>query len=933
MQQHKTQQQSDFIGLQRAFWKKGRNHGYLFPNVTTVFFFISMLFLACGQQPSSNPSKERETADSIVILRKQGNTLRNKSHFEEALRLHTQGQQLAEALDDTLEWVQALNNIGTDYRRMEVLDMALEYHYSAWKLSEECADTSFTAKKNRVVSLNGLGNIYMTLGNYERADSVLRMALAGERELHSTVGQAINYANLGSIFEHHGRTDSAWIYYRKSMALNTEAGNELGISLCHTYFGSLYEKAHAYDSAQIAYKKAYQIMKDSKDKWHALNSLIALAGICHTTGEKAKAMEYLDKARQMATAIKSPEHLAQIYTLYYKHFKQAGNCRAALSAYETATAMQDSVVDMGKINHIQNASLRIEHNQQARKIAKADQRLEQERTVRMAGFAVLGMGLIVLVGILLAMIYANRLRHRNHQALKRIAAVREHFFTNITHEFRTPLTVILGLSHELQTTDAEEVKDKAETIQRQGEELLTLINQLLDISKIRSSVGNADWRNGDITACINMVVESYRDYAISRNINLHMVPAETVMMDFVPDYVMKVMNNLISNALKFTPEYGKISVIIRCKAERLLIDVADTGVGMDQETAQHIFEPFYQGENESQHIGTGVGLALVRQIMDAVKGKITVESTENVDTTFHISVPIHNSVKQAATKGDTTNTPLLPKTEVTLTDSEGGDNQCRLLIIEDNHDIAAYIGTQFDDYYAVSYATNGQEGLKKAQELVPDLIITDLMIPGIDGLEVCRQVRANEIISHIPIIILTAKNTEEDRIHGIEAGADTYLTKPFSSEELHIRVEKLLEGRQLLREKYAKVVAGNSEPDEAEAKGSSKDDLQFLAKVSGAIYMHLNRNREVDVSTIASEMCMSNSQFYRKLIALTGYNPSAYIQRVKIKKAKSLLDENPQMTFSEVADRCGFGTYSNFVRTFKNVLGIIPTEYRRQKEG
>ncbi len=276
-----------------------------------VLVSILLLLASCGKEPHAFTPEERKAADSIVhavggadslallqrrlegegnrlgsivALRRWGKALRDDSRFEEALRVHSKGLQQAADAGDTLEWVQALNNVGTDYRRMGVLDVAQGYHYSAWKMSEECADTSFTARKNRVVSLNGLGNIYLTLGNYERADSTLRMCLKGEQELHSTVGQAINYANLGSIFEHRGQTDSAWVYYRRSMELNTEEGNELGIALCHTYFGSLYEKARQYDKAAAEYETAYRLMKDSKDDWHALNMLIALAGICHATG-------------------------------------------------------------------------------------------------------------------------------------------------------------------------------------------------------------------------------------------------------------------------------------------------------------------------------------------------------------------------------------------------------------------------------------------------------------------------------------------------------------------------------------------------------------------------------------------------------------------------------------------------------------------------
>ena len=935
-------------------WRKRR---YSFLSVWVAFISTFFLLISCGKKPISFTPAERKTTDSIVrsahgidslallqkqmesegnelgsivALREWGKALRNESCFEEALSVHSKGQQQAESIGDTLELVQALNNIGTDYRRMGVLDVAQEYHYRAWKLSEECTDTSFTAKKNRVVSLNGLGNVYLTLGNYERADSALRMALAGERSLNSTVGQAINYANIGSIFEHKGETDSAWVYYLKSMALNTEAENKLGISLCHTYFGSLYEKAGEYDKATTEYETAYQMMQASKDDWHALNSLIALARIYHTTGNNAKAMAYLGKTKQMAERIKSKEHLAEIYTLYYKNYKQEGNCRAALASYEKATAMQDSVLDMEKVNRIQNASLKIERHRQERQMNEARHRLEEERTTRYIGYIILGIVLFSLAGILAMVLYTNRLRQRNHRALKRMSALRENFFTNITHEFRTPLTVILGLSHELQSSDTEEVKTKAQTIERQGNGLLMLINQLLDISKIKSAVGNPDWKNGNIIAYLTMVVESYHSYARSRNIDLQFFPKGEVFMDFVPNYVVKVMNNLLSNAFKFTPEYGKVNVSAWCENQQLFVDVSDTGKGMSKEVISHIFEPFYQDENDIQNIGTGVGLALVKQIMNAVDGEITVESIVGKGTTFHVSMPIRNRYKQQIAPNAEVNAPLLPKITESPEDSNDNDNDRRLLIIEDNHDIATYIGSLFTNEYAIFYAENGKEGLEKALNLIPDLIITDLMMPGMDGLEVCRQVRGNEIINHIPIIVVTAKITEEERIKGIEAGADAYLSKPFNTEELRTRVEKLLAGRKLLQEKFAKMSVELKKEEEEGVEPPKEADLRFLTKVTSVVYMQLSKNKDADVSVIASYMCMSPRQFHRKINALTGYSPSIYIQRLKIRKACNMLDKDPKISFMEVADLCGFDAYPNFVRAFKNVCGVTPTDYRRK---
>ena len=912
---------------------RGRMHYRLIINVLIVFLSSILLLFSCAKKPKTFTYDERKKADSmvrtvrnidtlalmqkqmekegnrlgsIIALRSLGERMRNESRFEEALSVHSEGLRQAEAIGDTLEWVRALNNIGTDYRRMGMLDVAQVYHYNAWKLSEESTDTSHNARKNRVVSLNGLGNIYMTLGNYERADSMLRMALAGERQLGSMLGQAINYANLGSIFEHHGEMDSARLYYDKSMTLNIEVGSTLGISLCHTYFGSLYEKEGKYNEATEEYQAAYRLMQASKDEWHALNTLIALAGIYNETGDNVKAMDYLSTARQVAQKIKSPEHLVEIYTLYYRYYKRLGDYRTALLSFEQAIAMQDSVLDMEKMNRIQNASLNIERNRQKQKMTEARLKLEQERTARHTAYAIIVSVVIILIGALVTFLYIQRILRRKNIALKQLSALRENFFTNITHELRTP-----------------EVKNKAFAIHRHSEGLLTLINQLLDISKIKSAVGKADWRSGNIMAYLAMVVESYRDYARKRNIDLSFFQKEEVVMDFVPDYVGKVMNNLLFNAFKFTPEYGKVNVISWREGENLFIDVADTGEGIDKKTLDHVFEPFYQGENGTQHVGTGVGLALVMQIIKAVDGTITVESAKGKGTVFHISVPIQHTGKQQITDGNLETTPLLPKEEAVLVDNEGEDMQCRLLVIEDNHDIAAYIGSQFADRYAVCYAENGKVGLEKALDLMPDLIITDLMMPGLDGLEVCRQIRGNEITDHIPIIVVTAKVTEEERIKGLEAGADAYLAKPFNADELRMRVEKMLDRHRRLRDKFGNI------GDVANKEHRWTDiERRFLAKTVDSIY-HLLDKRQLDVNTLAETLCMSPRQLHRKLVAITGDSPATYVLKIKMQRARILLETKPGLTIEDIAERCGFEHTPNFYNAFKKMYGITPMNYRK----
>ena len=932
-------------------------HNLYFRYATTLWFLISCLLLAsCVQKPVKVSEAERKAQDSIassvsrldslvalqkrmehegnllgsiVAYRELGKRVRDDSQFDDALRFHSEGLTQAEALGDTLEVVQALNNIGTDYRRMGVLDLAQDYHYRAWTICREYSDTSYAARKSRVVSLNGLGNIYLTLGNYERADSALRLALEGERELNSPLGQAINYANLGSIFRHRGMNDSAWVYFRKSMELNQRANSTLGISLCHTYFGSMYEQAHQYDKAKAEYEKAYRLMEASDDKWHSLNTLIALAGIDMATGDDGKATARLEQAKRVADEIKSHEHLAEIYTLYYKIYKREGKYSAALAAHEMAQAMRDSVVDMEKMNRIQNAGLFVERNHQAKAMNEVHLTLGRERSARFITSIIFIVVVLILIGALIIFFFMQRIHRRNHLALKALSGMRENFFTNITHEFRTPLTVILGLSQELQKDSQEQVRQRAATIERQGQGLLTLINQLLDISKIKSQVGNLDWRNGSITTYVSMIVDTYREYARSRNIDLQLYVKEPVTMDFVPDYVHKVLGNLLSNAFKFTPEYGKVNVSLWRAGDILHVEVSDTGEGMDEETVANAFNPFYQGESDSKNIGTGVGLAIVKQVVDAVHGQISIESEVGQGTTFHIEVPVTNVCENRLAETKAASTIVQPTAEQELNDCDGTDDQCTILVIEDNRDIAAYIGNLLADRYSVAYATDGEDGLQKAIDLVPDLIITDLMMPGMDGLELCRRVRANNVVNHIPIVIVTAKVSEQERIEGIEAGADAYLAKPFNVDELRLMVERLLDRQRALRSKYSdNTDTANKETTEVKLTDAER---RFLAKTVDYIYLLLDK-QQLDVNSLADKLCMSSRQFHRKIVAITGSSPSSFMLKIKMKRARHLLETDQRMSIDEIALNCGFEHTSSFYHAFRKTYGVTPKDVRRGVE-
>lgn len=879
---------------------------YMLHTVTRLLWATALAFiLTCCQHGSPSESETQSIRDSLATLRQQGKKERDASRYDEALRLHIRGLDMARAVGDSSEWIQALNNIATVYRRMGMLDVAQSYHYQALSLCDESSDTTYQMRKNRVKALNGLGNIYLSIYSYDDADSVFRQALEGEHQLGSATGQAINYANLGSIYSARGDDEKALDYYRQSMFYNKQDSNLLGMALCHLYFGNIYEKRQQYSLALREYEQSDRMMTDLKDLWHALEPRLALASVYYHTHEDAKAQALLDRADATARQINSWEHIVEVHRLYFQLMQRQGRYREALDHHLIATAYQDSILDNEKLDRIHNIGINIERTRQQEMVDMAQNELQTEKRIRQQSAWLFGLTVILLLAVISALLYVQRMRHRSMEMMREASRLREDFFTNITHEFRTPLTVILGLSRKIRenTEVPQSVSDKASTIERQGNRLLTLVTQLLDISKVKSVIGEPNWQHGNICAQVAMLLETYIDYAANRGVTLKYHYDQAIEMDFVPDYVNKVMSNLVSNALKFTPNGGTISVNLYQRGDRLHVDVSDTGHGISSDKLAHIFEPFYTTGETGEAKGTGIGLALTQEIISHLDGTITAESQVGKGTTFHIVMPIQNRSADPVTE-----------TEI------GNSGKPIIVVAEDNADVADLLCTQLEPFYEVVAARDGVEALKRAGEIIPDLVITDVMMPNMDGMALARAIRANDLTAHIPIIMVTARVTEQDRIEGIKAGADAYLVKPFNTEELLTRVAKLLEQRIMLRDKYAQTITQAPVTDDA-------IEDHFLARVEQVIVAHINKGEDITVTMVADDLNITARQLHRKVTGLINQSPAALIRITRINCAKTIMAAKPEMPLKSVALACGFTDYSHFAKVFRTVTGISPTAW------
>lgn len=882
----------------------------------------------------------------MVAARELGKKLRNASQFYEAIDVHKRGLVAAEKLRDTVQIVQALNNIGTNYRRLAILDEASSYHYQALTYCDQYSGSrnpdDRTARKNRVVSLNGIGNVQLTLGNADEAENAFRQALKGENELGSALGQAINYANLGSILESREMLDSARYYYGKSLEFNEKVKSDLGVSLCHAHFGRLAEKEGDYDAAIEEYRQAYDIMEGNSDVWHWLESAVSLVRAYINAGNLERASFYLAKAGKEAGRISSMEYLAEVNRLEYLISKKKGNAVKALEYYVRSREYADSVASEKNLNHIQNVRVRYERERKQNEIELLNRSWEAERKNRNALLTMSLIALFLTIATIIVLIFLIALRNRNQRIIKEMERMKSTFFTNITHEFRTPLSVVQAAAGDVLNRSSDpEVRRDALDILRHGKGLLNLINQILDIAKLteKSAVKAVpEWKYGDIVGFISMICESHRPFAQTAGVRLvFSSPVEELEMDFIPDYVQKIVGNLLSNAVKFSPSGADVLLFVKQEEADVHIIVCDKGVGMTAEQKDKIFIPFYQAPTDSQRIGSGIGLSLVKLSVEAMNGMVDVHSAPGEGTVFIVRIPLAyggkvsgrlNMAEYNMPEADTLATTRLEINE----DIVCGTDSFSILIIEDTAEVARWQMKQLGEGYSYYFASDGESGLARAEEIIPDLIITDIMMPGMDGYEVCRRIRSSELLNHIPVIMVTAKATHEDRMKGLAAGADAYLEKPFHADELAVRVSKLLEQRKLLQSKWEAVIRQGEPVEENPAANELPDaDRAFVGKFTDAVNKCFETGT-LDYDFIASEMCLTRSHMNRKLKAITGMTSTEYIKTMRISLAKALIDTT-DMKIEAIAMRCGVDDVAYFSSLFRKATGMTPTAWRSRNRG
>ncbi|QIE58884.1 response regulator [Rasiella rasia] len=777
-------------------------------------------------------------------------------------------------------------------------------------------------------TLSYIGDVYTTLGNIKEARAYQEKALTIFNTSKNEFKQKLIITKLANIEAEDKNYNKAINYLLESIAYYQDKKFPINEGICYTLLSEVYFKNNQIEKAITAGQTSIDLNKRNNYDYGLFLALLGQSKILHENGDYIKSNELALEAEVLGLELENYSNLEPVYEKLYLNYEKLGDFENAYKYAKIHKRASDTLVAMQNIEKAKELEAQYKNSQQKQEIQLLQSQNElveeQKRNQRNLLFAIIG--LIFLAGLVLYFLYRNK--QKINDKLKEVDTIKSNFFTNISHEFRTPLTLISGpIEKQLENSKlANEDRKDLEMVQRNSKRLLDLVDQLLDLSKLESGNLKLRIKEGSVSMLLKSLAGAFQYKAEKRDINYHVDIEEIKDSWFDADAIEKIVVNLLTNAFKYTPKYGNIKFSSSVKNEMLEIVIENDGEIMTTKNIEAVFNRFYQADDSAD--GVGVGLALVKELVTLYEGTIHVENTTNESVLFNIRLPIkkHQFSDQDIVYETNKTDSLTEATPSQLTyENEEQIFQIDadapiLLVVEDNEDIRTFIKTAFEREYQVMEAENGAEGIELALASIPDMIISDIMMPEVNGLELCERLKNDERTSHIPIILLTAKVEEHAQYEGLDLGADDYVLKPFKTKFLETRVKNLVLSRKLLRDRYSQEVV--LKPKDISI---SRIDEKFVQKVQAILDVHLT-DSEFSIEEFSKLLNMSRMQMHRKIKALTGLTASEFVRSQRLLLATSLL-KGSDVNVSEVCYQVGFNNHSYFTKCFKDAFGCLPSEY------
>lgn len=852
----------------------------------------------------------------IRKLNKEGANYRDKAKFDKAILLHYKALNLSESIKDTISIISSLNKIGTILRRTGSYHESTHYHFLASKM----AKNKSKYYKSRAIALNGLGNAYLSLGKYTQAKDAFKIALKLERKVKSKLGQAIDLCNIADTYSLLNKRDSAKYYYIKSLHYNNKISSKMGISICKRSLGILLLKDRNSISNGIKLmQESLDLINNTQDLYHKIEIKTSIAEAYLSLNMISETEILIKEIELDITSVKSLELCYITYILKSKFYKKQNINDKAYSNLYKAYRYKDSmqilnngvrIIDMRKRYQMYEANNKLISLENEKRI------INDSKQVQLWLFSAL---ILCLILLLIFVYLRNRSKAQLNRELKEISKMKTKFFNNISHELRTPITLISSTLEMIDNNTEKSIKESyLDIAKRNTNRLGLLINQLLTLSKINISGFNLQISKINISQEIQHLTEDFIQYAQTKNIDLKydfqdsgLIWGDTYLVDIL-------INNLINNSIKHSKDGDSIKVSGYYRNDTYYFSTRNKYRNANLLNLDKLFDRYFTNEvrnNES----FGIGLSLVKEICNLYGAKISVKLIEsNTIIEFSLELP---TKKNAFNKSSIHETIIIDnKLDEELPVESNNSEKKLVLIVEDNRDMNEFLTSVLTPEYRIINAFNGEEGVNMAKKEIPDLIISDMMMPKMDGHDLLIDIRSYIETSHIPVIILTAAANRETEIETLNAKADDYITKPFDIKILLIKIKNLLKMRSLLQDKYSENIFSSKHYNTSIKEDPFNNTLKEI--ISGPIF-----SDDFDIESFSEYVGMSKSQLYRKMKAITGISPKEFIIKHRINKACILLNDS-NYTVSEIAFMCGFQSHSYFSRIFKNNMNLSPKDYR-----
>ncbi len=844
---------------------------------------------------------------------------------ENAIDACSECLEVALEMDDLPIITDTYTAFGNIYSRQNNMKMAIHYYLKADSIHSK------TPQRPDIIAATyqSLGTIYEELKDYDTAIAYFKKANDEFKKIPADVTFYLNTTDLhlGSAYYHKGNFELADSLLQKTYAYFKEIKEEGSLARISTYLGLIRLNKNDLNQAEQYLTEGFRLNKDKLFSYETALTALELGKLYIRKNEPQKAIYYLNQVlsnynddentllqQETSKSLSEAYALNNNYTKAYETLEQTYKLKDSLS----------NIHNLASIREIDTKYQTEKKEQQITLLKSQNETIEQQKQNQKT-LLLSGIGIVTIASIFLYVLYRNR--KKTNTKLKEIDALKSNFFTNISHEFRTPLTLIsMPIEDMLLDETLSDKKRQQFTVAKQNSErLLELVNQLLDLSKIDEGHLKLHIQQGNVLQLISALSESFSYYAKQKNITYNIdIAQSSEAFWFDKDAVEKITINLLSNALKYTPENGTVTCKAYIENNKLFLKVTNSGKGLTPYELNNIFERFYQTNEHNQ--GSGIGLSLVKELVSLHYGDIEVQSIQNKEISFNLNISIDkNSFKNDTIVIKSNNKiekgiPLLTNI-ITESDEEFKDSELPiLLIVEDNDDLRNLLKQSFEDNYNVITAPNGTIGVELALEHIPDLIISDIMMPEKDGIALTKELKSDERSAHIPIILLTAKAEVESQFTGIDIGADDYITKPFDKKLLILKVEKLIESRKQLQLRYSQELV--LLPKDI---AISNLDEKFLEKVQITLDKSLV-DPSFNVTEFSKTVGMSRMQLHRKLKALTGLSTTEFVRSQRLKLAADLLKKS-DANVSEIGYTVGFNDHSYFTKCFKEMYGCSPTEF------